>query len=686
MNSHLPTSAPLTRLSWIGLVSALLLTAGEVDAQQTPLDELLAIVPKTVEEHNLKTAQKIKLLVPQVESWLVEQNGLDANVSNKKILDAVVRVLKIDQVLNQTLDELYAQRANFRQPEKMSDQQLAVRGFLECMTALINLSGRIRYYSVDFFTEAGYELEESPQDYEMLIDSFMEYQNSVGAITSLELIAESVRDSENGTFSDHIKGKVLQLARITRESQLLPILVEILSEENIDPELVILIVDTIRLIGLPQFPRPKSDLALSPAVVNGKDILEILSNIDLANLSSTDSLRLQQLMDWVTKHNARGEMDEEFHFGRATVREGDWLLMKNPSPYNRFTDLYPGLFTHAGVITTEIAEDGKRRFVVVDLPEIGNTIPATPVEKFVERTLDFVILRHHSPGDQKTMGRVAKEIISNESKFDLNFRTSKIESLKGQSLEGKLIDGYCAGLLLLCAQETGKPLQDFFPLREHPAGGNTLRNLAKLDVSMPERFLSPTGPLFSSHLNMIYRCETMYSPRREIEQAIYDHFAEQMRDEHLTPSLTWYHTLRLNLAQAAETNPTLGRALANAAGVNEKIDLVAAAKLGAVVETLDNIAKKASNNYQNVRRAFRIDALDDIEPGPEGDKIFDQVVARRRRHADLFVRWEAGILTPRELRMALVDYYIDQGCAQLDRRFFYGSDETVGDESDELKP
>ncbi len=686
MKSHLPTTAPLTRISWIGFVSALLLSVGRVEAQQTPLDELLAIVPKTVENHNLETAQKIRLLVPQVESWLVRKNRLEANVSNKDILDAVVRVLKTDRVLNQTLDELYAQRANFRQPENTGDRQLAVRGFLECVTALINLSGRIRYYSVDFFTEVGYELEESPQDYETLIDHFMEYENSVGAITSLELLAESLHESSNGSISDHIKGKVLQLARVTRERQLLSILVEILSEENIDPELVILIVDTIRLIGLPQFPRPKSDLALSPPLVNGKDILEILSNIDLANLSSTDSLRLQQLMDWVTKHNARGVMDEEFHFGGATVREGDWLLMKNPSPYNRFTDLYPGLFTHAGVITTEIAEDGKRRFVVVDLPEIGNTIPATPVEKFVERTLDFVILRHHSPGDQKTMGRVAKEIISNEPLFDLNFRTSRIEGLKGQSLEGKLIDGYCAGLLLLCAQETGKSLQDFFPLREHPAGGNTLRNLAKLDVSMPERFLSPTGPLFSSHLNMIYRCETMYSPRREIEQAIYDHFAQQMRDEHLTPSLTWYHTLRLNLAQAAETNPALGRALANAAGVNEKIDLVAAAKLGAVVETLDNIAKKASNNYQNVRRAFRIDALDDIEPGPEGDKIFDQVVARRRRHADLFVRWEAGILTPRELRMALVDYYIDQGCAELDRRFFYGSDETVGDESDELKP
>ena len=686
MKTYLPTSAPLTRISWIGFVFALLLTGGKVDAEQTPLDELLAIVPKTVEEHNLETAQKIRLFVPQVESWLVKKNRLAANGSNKNLLTAVVRVLKTDRVLNQTLDELYAQRANLRQPEKMSDQQLAVRSFLECVTALINLSGRIRYYSVDFFTEAGYELKESLPDYETLIDNFMEYENSVGAITSLKLLAESLRDSSNGAFSDHIKGKVLQLARLTRERQLLSTLVEILVEKHIDPELVIFIVDTIRLIGLPQFPRPNGDIALSPPVVNGNDILEILSNIDPANLSSTDNLRHQELVDWLTKHNQQGVMEEEFQFGGATVREGDWLLMKNPSPYNRFTDLYPGLFTHAGVITTEIGEDGRRRFVVVDLPEIGNTIPATPVEKFVERTLDFVILRHHSPGDQETMGRVAKEIISNESKFDLNFRTTKIESLKGQSLEGKLIDGYCAGLLLLCAQETGKPLQDFFPLRERPAGGNTLRNLAKLDVSMPERFLSPTGPLFSSHLNMVYRCETMYSPRREIEQAIYDHFAEQMRDGHLTPSLTWYHTLRLNLAQAAESNPALGRALANAAGVNEKIDLVAAAKLGAVVETLDNIGKKASDNYQDIRSAFRIDALDDIEPGPEGDKIFDQVVARRRRHADLFVRWEAGVLTPRELRMALVDYYIDQGCAQLDRRFFYDSDETVGNGLDELKP
>ena len=90
----------------------------------------MAIVPKTVEEHNLETAQKIRLFVPQVESWLVKKNRLAANGSNKNLLTAVVRVLKTDRVLNQTLDELYAQRANLRQPENMSDQQLAVRSFL----------------------------------------------------------------------------------------------------------------------------------------------------------------------------------------------------------------------------------------------------------------------------------------------------------------------------------------------------------------------------------------------------------------------------------------------------------------------------------------------------------------------------------------------------------------------------
>lgn len=666
-------------------LSISLLTARSTNAEQNPLNDLLVTIPQDAAEHNLETAQKIKQLVPQVESWLVEINSLADSESEKNIFASVERILEANETLNTAIANLYKQRVNFAKIEDATNQHFAVRGFLETVTALINLSGRIRYYCVDFFTDIGYLLEDYPEKHEALVDIFTEHKNSVGAITSLRFLADNLSDSSASGFPDHLKGKILQLVRVTRDLQTLPILADILKNQNIDPELAIFMVDTIRHIGLPQFSRPGTDETLTPPIVDGEDIFKILSNMDGKKLSPTDQRRYQQLNRWISTHNKQGVVDDEFQFGAMKVREGDWLLMKNPSPYNRFTDLYPGLFTHVGVITTEIAEDGKRRFVVVDLPEIGNTIPATPVDKFIERTLDFVVLRHQDIDVQKTMGKVASSIIGNKSKFDLNFRTTEIEKLKGQNVEEKLIEGYCAGLLLLCAQETGKPLKDFFSLEEHPAGGNTLRNLAQLNVSMPDQFLSPTGPLFSSKFEVVYRCKTTYSPRREIEQAVYDHFAEQMRDGHLTPSKTWYHTLRLNLAQAVKTNPALGKALANAAGVNENIDLVAAAKLGAVVETLDLIAKKASSNYRNVRRAFRIDALDNIEPGPKGDKLFDAIVQRRRQHADLFVRWEAGVLTPRELRIALVNYYIDQGCKQLDGRFFYGPDKTVDNAPDTLK-
>ena len=667
------------------LLCAVMLLIGvcPASAESTPIDQLLSLIPKTAGAHNLKTAKKIRLLVPEVESWLVEENKVGREISNKELLAAVDRILKVQSRIRIELDQLLAQRSNFHQFVPESERQRAVRGYLESMTALIDLTGRMRYYSIDFFTEVGYELANSPADFDALLNVFIAEKNSVGAIITLEFLAETLRDPTGQTISDHLKGKIIQLARKTRDRSLLPILKEILQLKTIESGFAILIIDTIRLIGVPQSARPNGDPALSPPVIVSNDLLEILSKLDSTTLSVNDKRRYKDLTRQFTEQNLQGARNESFQFGTTIVQEGDWLLMKNPSPYNRFTDLYPGLFTHVGIVTTETGADSKRRFVVVDLPELGNLIPATPVDKFIERTLNFAILRHPDPTVQKTMGDIARTIIGNQSKFDLNFRTTAIEKLKGQSLDDKLIDGYCAGLLLLCAQETEKPLQDFFPLDENPAGGNTLKNLAKLDVSMPKRFLSPTGPFFSSELNLIYCHETMYSPRRQIEQAVYDHFAKQMRDNHLRPSLSWFHALRLNLAEAVETSPALGKALASAAGVNQNIDIVAAAKLGAVVETLDEIAKNASAEYQSVRRAFRIDALDNIELGAEGDKIFEQIVKRRRRHADLFVRWEAGIITPRELRIELVDFYISQGCKDLDKRFFSNSEQTVNHLPDE---
>lgn len=659
------------------LLWGLLISGVAADAQPTPIEQLVSAVPETAAEHNSQTTNVIRSLVPQVENWIVEKTTFDQGSTNDELLEGVRYVLNLDGRVSNMLDGLYKQRAEFINIENEPDRYRAARGFLGCATELIKLSGRIRYYSVDLLSGVGYDLEQMPEDYEALLNLYLDEESSVGAITSLELLLETLRDPTSLQISDHIKGKILQLTRLTREIQLLPLLAEMTREKSLDPELLIFVADTIRHIGLPQTPRPDAAADLAPPSITGEELFATLSDINDRDLGLADKKRLQDLLDWLTERERLGIQGEEFRFGTAVVRDGDWLLMKNPSPYNRFTDLYPGLFTHAGVVTTETAGDGRRRFVVVDLPEVGNAISAIPVEKFVERTLDYVILRHQDPQTLKTMGRVANSVIGNDSKFDLNFRTSEIEKLKGQSLDNKLIEGYCAGLLLLCAQETGKSLQEFFPLEEHPAGGNTLSNLAQLDISMPNHFLSPTGPIFSSRAIMVHRCHTMYSPRRQIEQTIYDHFAEQMRNGRLKPSLNWFESMRLNLAEAAEKTPALSRALANAAGVNQNIDLVAAAKLGAVVQSLDVIARGASREYQQVRNAFQLDAIEELENGPAGDKQFAQIVRRRRKHADLFVRWEAGALTPRELRTELVDHYIQRGCRQLDNRFFQNIDEAV---------
>src|SRR5262249_32283155 len=155
-----------------------------------------------------------------------------------------------------------------------------------------------------------------------------------------------------------------------------------------------------------------------------------------------------------------------------------------PSPYNLFTDLSPGLFTHVGVVTAENGSDGRRRMVVVDLEERGTRIPATNVETFLDRTLNYMFMRHPDPATAEKKGDAAAGIIGNPAEFDLNFRTDRIASLKGVSLAGQKIHIYCAGLLLLCAEQTSEPQDAFFPITETAAAGFTKANLAKLGLSV----------------------------------------------------------------------------------------------------------------------------------------------------------------------------------------------------------
>src|SRR5262245_3419391 len=345
--------------------------------------------------------------------------------------------------------------------------------------------------------------------------------------------------------------------------------------------------------------------------------------------------------------------------------------MRNPSPYNLFTDLAPGLFTHVGVVAVETGSDGKRRMVVVDLPERGTSMPATNVEVFLQRTLNYVFLRHPDSEAAKKMGQAAAAIIGNPTQFDLNFRTDRVAELKGKPLAGQKIHTYCAGLLLVCAQETNLAREEFFPITETTAGGHTKDNLAKLGLSLGSGFVSPTGALFSPQLKIIGRNEPLYEPRREVEEAIYDYFAQSLEKKDLRPSPDLFQSLRQKMAEASKGNVILAQALSATAGVSPDADLVSAAKAAAVVETLDDIAYGASREFQIARRAI-MDAPDLTSEERAKLKLEEReaIDKYRARHADLAARWDGRQISPRALRIELVSYYADQGRRQLDARFF----------------
>ncbi len=336
--------------------------------------------------------------------------------------------------------------------------------------------------------------------------------------------------------------------------------------------------------------------------------------------------------------------------------------MRNPSPYNLFTDLSPGLFTHVGVVAWEKGADGRGRLVVVDLPERGTSIPATNVEAFLKRTRHFVFLRHQDPEVAKQMGEAAAAVIGNPSEFDLNFRTDRVLKLIGEPLKGKKVHTYCAGLLLLCALETGRPREEFFPISESTAGGLTAENMKTLGMSLGADFVSPSGALFSSNMRVIGRKAPTYEPQREVEESIYDYFAARLAVARLRLAPDLFQSLRMKVAAASKNNRLLAEALAHAAGVSTEMDLVSAARAAAVVETLDDVAYGASGRFKEAMAAFR-----DPESNPAAAKQYQRI------HAGLFERWEQSQLHPRDLRIELTKYYTEIGRSEIDRRFFQGA-------------
>ena len=642
---------------------------------QDALAGLERAVPRTAQQCDERRVAAIAQNGQDLSNWAADLAWQLESRTAEQTLEDLGKLIHADQRVGRLLDGLINLRDQFVRLPNAPRRRTQLRNYLAITFNVIDLSGRLQFELSEAIDTASYALETSPQHFDSLLDTLTEAGLASGASTMSYVLFDPLPDTGGTPFPKRTKAKTLKLMREARAPQLLGDLADFVREPNLDAELAVAAAEVIRHIGLPQNPRLNApDDDITPPVT-ADELRRLLASLTIPSGDRFLAERHAEMLAWLAQRATRGVMDETYRMGSLELRNGDWLLMRNPSPYNRFTDLSPGLFTHVGVVTTEVGSDGIRRFVIVDLPERGDRIPAHNVETYLSRSLHYVFLRHTDRSVAEQMGNVALSLIGNETQFDLTFRTDRVESLKGQSLKGKLINTYCAGFLLLCAQQTERPREQFFPFSELPAGGHCVENLKTLGLSIGERFVSPTGAFFSTHMSLVGACQPLYDPTREVKEAVYDHFADSLVNRRLIASPDMKQWIVQKLAQASTTNRWLAKALARANNVSEHMDLESAAKAAAVVQVLDEIADGNMEQFAVAWEAVSTSAdpqssaentKDTTDDGPAEDATAQY----RQRHADLVRRWQSGALSPRELRSDLVEYYTRRGREQLDRRFF----------------
>ncbi|HEX4149807.1 MAG TPA: hypothetical protein VHY20_12500, partial [Pirellulales bacterium] len=475
---------PLVWLLGCALVAPAAAATPELEGWIKYLDGLL---PGDAAGYKSERLDQVAHAADAVEEWSVyaaaQMDGTPAST-----LDVVRQLLSTKARVDQMLDNRLAQRTQFASLE--SDvQRDAIRNYLRVDSKLIELSGRLRYLLFDVLQRVAGMANETAQR-SQLLGLFNEFRSSIGATAAVAWLADPPRqptppaprlgarlraarqapEVDNGQLA--VQLGVLRLIAASGEAALLPRVAEFIRQPDRAAELVLTAAETIRTVGLPQDVRPGTPAGVPAPAITAAELYDRLSRLDASRLSGPLATRRGELLAWLDARRRTGLADDHYTLGSFQVQPGDWLLMRNPSPYNLFTDLSPGLFTHVGVVTTEQGADGIRRMVLVDLQEQGR-MSTINVEIFVQRTLHYVFLRHPDPVAARQMAEAARSVIGNETEFDLNFRTERMLELAHQPLAGQKIRTYCAGLLLLCALQTSADRQEFFPVVEYAAGGFT---------------------------------------------------------------------------------------------------------------------------------------------------------------------------------------------------------------------
>ncbi len=602
-----------------------------------------------------------------VQSWAAEQ-PLPKD-SPAEILATIARLLDLQSQVNEFLEQVLDVRVQFAGLPAGEDRHERLRWYLRSASQMIDLSGRLHTALREAIETAAYHLDSQPPQFQRLLKLLANRRSMVGAEVMSYMLFDPPPDSGAPPYSTQDKYQLLNMILATRHHDLLPYVAAYIRQEK-NPSLVVIAAELVRRLGLPQKPRPGDDPASATPAILAEELHEILTRVNAAGLPQHLLPIRRELLDWLQRRIQHGVEEDRLKLGSMELLPGDWLLMRNPSPYNLFTDLSPGLFTHVGVVAVEQGEDGVRRFVVVDLPERGARIPATTVDAFLARTLHYVLLRHPDAEVGRQMGQAAADMIGNESQFDLQFDTSRVVAMRDKPLRGALVHTYCAGFLLACTLPTARPREEFFPITESVAGGNMASNLKKLGLSFGQDFLSPTGALFSPQLKIVARREPVYDAGREVQEAIFDHFADGMIHKTLNPSPDAFQLLREKLAKMAKQAPWVANALARANDVSARMDLEAAARTAAVIETLDEIAEENLNEFAAAYAALTAGPLDATSSRQLTPEQIERIESYRRQHATLYQQRAEGRREPREVRRELVRFYVERGRRQLDERFF----------------
>ena len=639
------------------------------------LAQLTAAVPAEASAYDQEAATSVEQAAAKLESQAAVEGNAVPSANDQATVAHILALVDAKQRVDRLLQTTLQHRTQFATLDE-SVQSERASAFLRINSELIDLSGRLRYLLFDRLNAALTRYGNDVNAIRTLLAGLQQRRSGIGAVVLARryLIPPSRQTRASIAFTTQDVGNLLSLIAQSGETELLPSVTNFVFDDATPGDLVVAGAQTIRQLGLPQEPLAGQDPTLPEPTVLADELFDRLQAVPTLRLSPNARRDRSALFTWLETLIRQGENGPSYRWGLCDVQPGDWFLMRNPSPYNLFTNLSPGLFTHVGVVTDYRGPDGIRRFVLVDLPERGTRMQTTNFDTFVQRSLHYLVLRHDDPQVATAMAAAARSVIGNPTQFDLNFRTDRIESLRGVPLAGKKIHTYCAGLLLLCAMQSTAPRDSLFPLSEHPAAGNTVENLAKLGLTFGDNFVSPTGAIFSPRLKIVGSRQSMYDPTREIQEAIYDHFARQLVDRKLTPAPDLYQSVRLKLAETAKTNPLLAQAMASAAKVSSEVDLVAAAKAAAVVETLDQFAYDARDGFNGAKAAIRSGSESQLRAQGFDAASLEAIRAYRQRHSQLYQSWQSRQLAPRQLRIELVKFYIELGQKRLDERFFSVAD------------